>query len=139
PTDFLVAQDYSTLTALRAPRPTLLIYNAEDDCCFRAPLVKPYIFDPVVSFFRLYGKSDALGFYQSTLISAHNYAREDQEQAFEFFIKHFQLTADRAEIPVGQYVKTFGELTGWIPSDNLTILGLARKVAGQITRPSTPR
>ncbi len=138
PTDFLVGQDYSTLTAIRAPRPTLLIYNAEDDCCFRAPLVKPYIFDPVVPFFKLYGKSDALQFYQSTLISAHNYAREDQEQAFAFFIKHFQLTADSAEIPVGQHVKTFDELTGGIPPDNLTILGLARKMAGQISRPSPP-
>jgi hypothetical protein len=37
-TDFGVGQDYSTLTAMRAPRPTLLIDNAEDDCCFRAPL-----------------------------------------------------------------------------------------------------
>ncbi len=56
PTDFLVGQDYSTLTAMRAPRPTLLIYNAEDDCCFRAPLVRPYVFDPVSPFFNLYGQ-----------------------------------------------------------------------------------
>ena len=88
-TDFLVGQDYSTLTAMRAPRPTLLIYNAEDDCCFRAPLVRPYVFDPVVPFFNLYGKADAFQFYQSTLISAHNYALEDQTQAFAFFIKQF--------------------------------------------------
>src|SRR2546422_7998332 len=32
--------DYTHLTAMMAPRPTLLIYDAEDDCCFRAPLVK---------------------------------------------------------------------------------------------------
>ena len=44
PTDLLVGQDYSHFTAMRAPRPTLLVYNAEDDCCFRAPLVKPYVF-----------------------------------------------------------------------------------------------
>jgi dienelactone hydrolase len=50
PTDFLVGQDYSTLTAIRAPRPTLLINNAEDTCCFRAPFVKPYIFDAVRPF-----------------------------------------------------------------------------------------
>jgi dienelactone hydrolase len=138
PTDFLVGQDYSTLTAMRAPRPTLLIYNAEDDCCFRAPLVKPYVFDPVVPFFNLYGKADAFQFYQSTLISAHNYALEDQAQAFAFFIKHFHLTADSVEIPVGQYVKTYDELKGGIPEDNLTILGLARKMAGQLTRPPVP-
>jgi hypothetical protein len=138
PADFLVGSDYSTLTALRAPRPTLLLYNAEDDCCFRAPLVKPYVFDPVVPFFKLYGKEDALQFYTSTLISAHNYALEDQAQAAAFFIKHFGLKADSTEIPVGQYAKTFDELKGGIPEDNLTILGLARKIASQLKRPPVP-
>jgi len=138
PTDFLVGQDYTTLTAMRAPRPTLLIYNAEDDCCFRAPLVRPYVFDPVVPFFKLFGKADAFQFYQSTLISAHNYALEDQAQAFGFFIKHFRLTADSKEIPVGQYVKAYDELKGGIPEDNLTILGLARKMANGLTRPPVP-
>ena len=137
-TDFLVGQDYSTLTALRAPRPTLLIYNAEDGCCFRAPLVRPYVFDPVVPFYGLYGKNEAFQYYQSTLISAHNYGLEDRAQAFAFFIKHFHLTADSAETPVGQYVKTFDELKGGIPPDNLTILGLARKMAKQLTLPPLP-
>jgi dienelactone hydrolase len=137
-TDLLAGQDYSTLTAMRAPRPTLLIYNAEDSCCFRAPLVRPYVFDPVVPFFRLYGKNDAFQYYQSTLISAHNYALEDQAQAFAFFIKHFHLTAGSAETPVGQYVKTFDELKAGIPEDNLTILGLARKMAQPLTRPPVP-
>jgi len=91
-----------------------------------------------VPFFKLYGKADALQFYQSTLISAHNYALEDQAQAFAFFIKHFHLTADSTEIPVGQYVKTYDELKGGIPEDNLTILGLARKMAKQLTRPPIP-
>ena len=138
PADFLVGSDYSTLTALRAPRPTLEIYNTEDDCCFRAPLVKPYVYDPVVPFFKLYGKEDALQFYESTSISAHNYGLEDQAQATAFFIKHFGLNASSAEIPVGQYAKTFNELKGGIPDDNLTILGLARKMAGQITRTPVP-
>jgi len=44
PTDFDAGFDYTILTALRAPRPTLLIHNAEDTCCFRADLVKPYIY-----------------------------------------------------------------------------------------------
>lgn len=43
-TDFRDGQDCTFLVAMRAPRPTLLIYNAEDHCCFRGPLVKPYIY-----------------------------------------------------------------------------------------------
>ena len=48
------------------------------------------------------------------------------------------MTADSTEIPVGQYVKTFDELKGGIPDDNLTILGLARKMASRLTRPPVP-
>ena len=32
-TDMLTIADYPKLTAMRAPRPTLLVFNAEDDCC----------------------------------------------------------------------------------------------------------
>lgn len=138
PSDFLVGQDYSTLTALRAPRPTLLIYNVEDNCCFRAPLVKPYIFEPIVRFFKLYGNEEGFQFYGSTSISAHNYGLEDRLQAYDFFVKHFHLTAGSSEIPVGEDVKTYNELQGGIPEDNLTIVGLARKIAGQLTRPLIP-
>ncbi len=135
--DFLLGQDYSTLTAMRAPRPTLLIYNAEDDCCFRASLVKPYVFDPVVPFFKLYGKESSFQFYESTSISAHNYALEDQQQALAFFIRQFHL-ATSTDADVGQDVKTYDELKGGVPEDNLTILGLAGKVASQSTRPPVP-
>ena len=72
-TDLLRGQDYSTLTAMRAPKPTLLIYNAEDQCCFRAPLVRPYIYDEVKPFFALFDKGDHLGWHENTDPSTHNY------------------------------------------------------------------
>ena len=140
--DLLVGQDYSTLTAIRAPRPTLLINNAEDDCCFRAPLVKPYIFERVRPFFQLYRQEDALQFYENTTIAAHNYGIDDREQAYHFLDKYFGLSANDREIPVSDSVKGYSELAVGLPKDNLTILGLARKLANQITRsviPSDPR
>ncbi|MGD1102746.1 MAG: acetylxylan esterase [Terriglobia bacterium] len=137
-TDLLVGQDYSTLTAIRAPRPTLQINNAEDDCCFRAPLVKPYIFEAVRPFFRLYGKEDALQFYENTTISAHNYELDDRQQAYRFLAKYFGLPASDQEIPVGEDIKSYSELAAGLPKDNLTVLGLARKFAGEITRPVIP-
>jgi dienelactone hydrolase len=138
PTDFLLGQDYSILTAMRAPRPTLLINNAEDNCCFRAALVKPYIFEAVRPFFRLYGKEDALQFYENTDISAHNYERTNRQQAYRFFAKYFDLPAPEQEIPVGANLKTYSELAVGLPKDNLTILGLARSMDRQITRPAVP-
>jgi dienelactone hydrolase len=137
-TDFLVGQDYSTLTAIRAPRPTLLINNAEDTCCFRAPLVKPYIFDGVKPFFRLSGKEDAFRFFENTDISAHNYELSNRQQAYRFFAEYFQLPAGDREIPVGADIKSYSELAVGLPKDNLTILGLARKMAGEIQRPTIP-
>ena len=40
-TDFLQGADYPYLVALMAPRPALLTYNGEDDCCFRATWSSP--------------------------------------------------------------------------------------------------
>lgn len=138
PTDFLVDQDYPTLTAMRAPRPSLLINNAEDDCCFRAPLVKPYIFEPVRPFFNLYGKADAFQFYESTEISGHNYGLNNREQAYRFLTQSFDLPDVEHEIPVGENIKSYDELAGGIPKDNLTILGLAKQMASQIKRSPIP-
>ena len=137
-TDFLTGQDYSTLTAMRAPRPTLLIYNAEDDSCFRAPLVKPYVFDAIKPFFTLYGKENNFRFYQNTTISSHNYGMDNREQAYGFFSQHFHLQGSETEIPVGQYIRSYRELYVGVPKDNLTILTLAQKMATGISRPQVP-
>jgi dienelactone hydrolase len=137
-TDLVAGQDYSTFTAMRAPRPTLLINNAEDDCCFRAPLVRPYIFDAVRPFFHLYGRDDDFEFFQETAISAHNYGPDSREQAYRFFAKHFRIAAPQQEIPVGDQIGNYQELAGGLPADNLTILGLARKLASGITHEQPP-
>jgi dienelactone hydrolase len=138
PADLLTVADYDTLTALRAPRPTLLIHNAEDNCCFRAPLVKPYNYDAIKPFFKLYGKEDVFQFHQNTNISAHNYGLDNREAAYGFFDKYFGIDASSAEIPVGQYVKSYDQLHIDLPADNLTTLALARKLAAQITRQPVP-
>jgi dienelactone hydrolase len=138
-TDLLTVADYSHLTALRAPRPTLLIYNAEDDCCFRAPLVKPDIFDRVRPFFRLYGKEDNLAWHENTDPSDHNYQRDNRIQAYRFLARHFGLPVPETETPVDAEIKSYEELAVGLPKDNLTILGLARKLAAGIERRTAGR
>ncbi|HEY6293250.1 MAG TPA: hypothetical protein VI455_16990 [Terriglobia bacterium] len=137
-TDLLVGQDYNTFTAMRAPRPTLLINTAEDDCCFRAPLVRPYIFDPVRPFFQLYGQDDAFQFYESAAISAHNYGPDSREQAYRFLDRYFHLSAPQQEIPVGNEIKSYDQLAVGVPKDNLTILDLARKLSSENARSAAP-
>ena len=137
-TDLFAAVDYTHLTAMMAPRPTLLIHNAEDDCCFRAPLVKPLIYDGVKPFFRLYGKEDVFEWYENRDPGTHNYQLNNREQAYRFFSQQFGLPAIEKETPVGQEIKSYEELVVGLPKDNLTILGLARKLASGITRRPLP-
>jgi len=138
PTDFLAGEDYTNLVALRAPRPTLLIHNAEDDCCFRAMLVKPYIFDDLKPFFRIFGKEQHLAFYENRDPGTHNYLLDNRLQAYRFFADHFHLRMATEEIPSGADLKTFDELSAGLPADNLTTVGLAKKLAEHITRPAIP-
>jgi len=138
PTDMLTLADYSHLTAMRAPRPTLLIYSAEDDCCFRGNLVRPYIYDSVKPFFALYGAADRLGWHLNTDPGDHNYQLDNRRQSYRFFTRHFGLKETDEEIPVGPEVKSYEELVVGLPQDNLTILGLARKLASEIRRSEAP-
>ncbi len=138
PTDFAVGQDYPFLVAMRAPRPTFLIHNAEDTCCFRAALVKPDNYDKIVPFFDLYGKPDALAWYESTDPGTHNYQLVNRLHAYSFFAEHFHMPAITEEIPSSAEVRTPEELAVGIPKDNLTILGLAKKLAGTVARPAIP-
>jgi dienelactone hydrolase len=137
-TDLTAGQDYTHLAAMRAPRPTLLIHNAEDDCCFRADLVKPYIYDGVKPFFRLYGKEEALGWHENRDPGTHNYQLDNREAAYRFFTEHFHMPVAEHEIPSGAEVRTYEELAVGLPQDNLSILGLAKKLAGEIRREPIP-
>jgi len=137
-TDLLDGVDYTHLTAMRAPRPTLLIFDAEDDCCFRAPLVKPLLYDGIKPFFKMYGKEDDFEWHENRDPGTHNYQLDNRLAAYRFFSKEFDLPAITSEIPSGQELKTPEELTVGLPKDNLTILGLARKLAGAIRREPIP-
>ena len=48
--------DYDALSALFAPRPTLLIYNRHDDCCFQTRRARKSIYEPIRPVFALFGR-----------------------------------------------------------------------------------
>ncbi len=137
-TDLTQNEDYPFFVAMRAPRPMLLIHNAEDDCCFRAALVKPYIYDQVRPFFRLFGKEDDLAWHENRDPGTHNYQLDNREQAYKFFTQHFGLAVTSDEIPSDDEIRSPDQLAAGLPQQNLTIAGLARKLAGQIARPAIP-
>jgi hypothetical protein len=133
-TDLFDGRDYTWLPALMAPRPTMLIYNAEDDCCFRAAMVKPGVFDPIRPIFGLYGKQEDLGWHENRDPGTHNYQLDNRMAAYDFFSRHFNLPPIKEDPGVSSEVKSYEELVVGLPSDNLTIVGLARKLADQVKR-----
>lgn len=136
--DLLDGQGYQTFAAMLAPRPTLELNNAEDSCCFRAPLVKPAIYDAVKPFFALYGKADAFHFHADAQVLAHNYDHDNRQQTYQFLDKWFHLANKPNEIQVGNYVNTYSQLAAGVPADNLTILGLAKQFASKLQHPAVP-
>jgi hypothetical protein len=133
-TDLFDGRDYSWLAALMAPRPTKLVYNAEDDCCFRAAMVKPGVFDAVRPFFALYGKQDDFGWHENRDPGTHNYQLDNRVAAYEFFSRQFNLPPIKEDPGIGAEVKSYDDLVVGLPSNNLTIAGLARKLADSVKR-----
>ncbi len=138
PPDLLRGRDYTHLVAMRAPRPTLLIHNAEDTCCFRADLVKPYNYEDIKPFFKLFGKEDNLAWYENRDPGTHNYYIDNREHAYRFFTRHFNLPVAPHEIPSGAEIKSYKQLEVGLPKDNLTMLTLARQFASRFQRQPIP-
>jgi dienelactone hydrolase len=124
-TDMFDGVDFTHLTAMMAPRPTLLIYNAEDDCCFRAAMTKPFVFDAIRPIFGLYGKQDALEWHENRDPGTHNYQLDNRTQAYHFFSRQFRLQPFEEDADVPSEIKSFDELRVGLPENNLTILDLA--------------
>jgi dienelactone hydrolase len=138
PTDMFRGIDYTHLTALRAPRPTLLIYNAEDNCCWRASLVKPDLFDPVAPIFRLYDREDRFAWHENLDPGDHNYQLDNRLRSYRFFSRSFGLPEVNEEIPVAAQVKSPEELRVGVPTGNATLVSLARRLAQRIERAPIP-
>lgn len=136
--DLMKAFDYPEFIAMRAPRPTMLIHNAVDSCCFRAPLVKPYIYDNVTPFFTLYRAADNLGWHENFVPGVHNYQLDNRIQAYRFFTEHFQMPVAEDEIFSDAEIRTPDQLAIPLPADNQTVLGLARSFAKKIHHDSVP-
>jgi dienelactone hydrolase len=137
-TDLFVGRDFTHFTAMLAPRPSLLIYNAEDDCCFRAGMVKPLVYDAIQAVFALYGKQDVFAWHENRDPGTHNYQLDNRTQAYHFFAKHFRMPQFDEDADAASTVRSPEELYIELPEDNLTILDLARKLASQVQRKPLP-
>lgn len=132
PVDLGKYADYFHLTALRAPRPTLLTYNAKDNCCFVAGTALPPLLEVAGPLYKLYGKPDALRSHVNEDPGDHNFGLDNRLAYYRMVGDHFfadqKFSADEAA-EIAKEVKTADELNVPLPEDNADFHKLALRLA----------
>jgi hypothetical protein len=140
PCDLATVLDYKHLTALMAPRPTLLTFNLKDNCCFASGHALPPLMEASRPVFDLFEQSSRLRSHVNEDPGDHNYGL-DNRQAFYRMLTDFWSTADQRfdpfETPSDSEVKTPEALTVDLPAENLDLSTLARQLARAL--PNTPK
>lgn len=134
PSDLASVADYTHLTALRAPRPTLLTNNARDTCCFQAEYALPPLLQGAAPIYELYDRKVSLR-HHINQDPGHNYGQDNRE-AFYRMLRDF-FYAGSADFPVEEIdvtaeLKTGEELETALPADNLDVHQLALAVAKKL-------
>ncbi len=134
PSDLCAIADYDTLSAMFAPRPTLFIYNRDDDCCFQTRRTRKSIYQPAKKVFELLGAGDCVSLHDNVDPGTHNYDRDNRCQLYRFLNRHFGIDTPEDELPWAGELLTEAELTVELPPDNATLLSLAQRSLQSIRR-----
>lgn len=137
PCDLATVADYTHLTALMAPRPTLLTYNAKDNCCFEAGYALPPLMEAAAPLFALQGKTDALRSHINHDPGTHNFEKDNRQAFYRMLGDHF-FTGSQSfstdEIPSDNEVKSKEELNVELPAKNEDFNTLARTLSKNLPR-----
>ncbi|TWT59118.1 Alpha/beta hydrolase family protein [Thalassoglobus neptunius] len=139
PVDLAMIADYTHLTAMRAPRPTLLTFNALDQCCFKADHALEPLQEAALPVYELYGQKQNLRTHVNHDPGTHNFERENREQLYSMLNTHF-LNDDRPEsaqeIDFENELKTSDELFVPLPEQTDDFHSIAMKLQSQLPRES---
>ncbi len=141
PTDLAMLADYTHLTAMRAPRPTLLTYNAKDECCFTAAHALPPLLDAALPIFELAGLGARLRSHVNEDPGTHNFERENREVFYKMLGDHFyagDASFDAKEIESEAEVKSAEELNVPLRENNLDFHKLALALMSELGAPRKP-
>jgi hypothetical protein len=140
PCDLATVVDYTHLTAMRAPRATLLTNNDRDRCCFAAGNALPLLLEATRPIYRLYKGADTLWVHINHVPGSHNFEQDNREALYRMIGAHFygDNEFNTAEINCDSEVRTAEELNGDIPAENAGFNTLARQLAKSIPAPAPP-
>ncbi len=137
PNDLATVADYAHLTAMRAPRPTLLSFNANDGCCFKAGHALPPLLDAARPIYRLYGSLDHLRAHVNFDPGSHNFEQDNREALYrmigEFFFADDQ-SYDTNEMESTDELKPKWDLHIEVPPDNADFHSLAVDLSRDLPR-----
>ena len=136
PVDLAATADYAQLTALMAPRPTLLTYNAKDNCCFKAEHALPPLVEAAQPIFHLYDGPNKFRTHVNHDPGDHNFERDNREAYYLMLGDHFFRGEfyDWHEIACDDEVKTPEQLHVVMPTHNENFHSLAMKLAATLPR-----
>jgi hypothetical protein len=137
PVDLAVVTDYAVMTAMMAPRPTLLTFNAKDQCCFTAGHALPPLFEAARPAFALFGKESNLRSHVNFDPGTHNYLKDNRQAFYAMVGDHFfpgDPTYDSNEIPSDKEVRSRDDLRVPMPADSLSLHTLALSLAKPLPR-----
>ncbi len=137
PCDMATVADYTHLTAMRAPRPTLLTYNAKDDCCFEAGYALPPLLAAARPIFKLYDRERALRSHINHEPGTHNFEKDNREALYRMLGDFFypgKKDYHTQEIPCDKEIKSAEELAVALPATNADFQTLALALSRKLPR-----
>lgn len=137
PNDLATVTDYSQMTAMMAPRATLLTFNAKDNCCFAAGHALPPLWEAAYPIFHLYGKPDNLRSHVNDIPGTHNYEVDNRQAFYRMVGDHFYAGDpgyDATEIPCTGELRTRAELDLPLPADNADFHTISLAMARPLPR-----
>ncbi|MCI0747328.1 MAG: hypothetical protein L0Y58_18135 [Verrucomicrobia subdivision 3 bacterium] len=139
PCDLGTVTDYAHLTAMMAPRPTLLTFNAKDSCCFASPHAIGPLLEAATPIFKLYGREDALRVHVNFHPGDHNFGQDNREAFYRMLGTFFCSENDvytTLEMPCDAEVKTHEELIVDLPPNNGNFNSIALELSRELPRQS---
>ena len=137
PVDLATVTDYALMTAMLAPRPALLTFNAKDDCCFAADHALAPLLEAAAPIYRLHGKEANLRSHVNQDPGTHNYLKDNRQALYRMLGDHF--FPDRADYPVDEIpsdpeIKSVEQLRVAMPPDQATLRSLAMTLSRDLPR-----
>ncbi|QDT40472.1 acetyl esterase [Gimesia alba] len=139
PNDLALYADYTHLTAMRAPRPTLLTNNSKDNCCFESGYAQPPLLKAAFPIYQLYDKEDNLQKHVNDDPGTHNFLKDNREALYRMLSAHFSDPGKPLpvkEIECDAELKSFDELKVELPANNADFHSLALKLSQNLPRPA---